>query len=488
MSGSTTSQKSRGKNPDAWFRAKYPGAFARMPRAQVFDRNVRDKRRFSGFVSDYTIARCLGPEGSPDAPIRYCAENDTLYEYVPEEGIYVVRTGEQVMHILSMILDDCAAHLPSNRRTAVRGVASPRHLRPVITALEGIHNLKHPGWNRDLRYLHVGNGVVDLYRLRLLPFSPSLPSTWKLPVDWDPDAPEPHRFNRMLDRLFPRQEDRDLAVDVLASAFLGNPFQRLVVLGGAGGTGKTTLLTLIERLLGDGAYGHLRLGHADNRFTAAGWAGRLLLHEEETTQEKLDRGREALKALSGQDTLEIEMKYVQERRSFRPRALPVLTTNHRLGIPCSADFEAWKRRLVFFDVPKPEEEFERKPGFADELLEREGTGILRSFLTRAHQLLDETSLRPLTRAQERRVDAFLSSADPLAEWAETMVKPAPGEGVQRDDAIESAVRWLRRREYQDIPTSTHAWSRRLKGIMGRAGYRWSNSMSPKGWRGARLLG
>lgn len=487
MSKAVTTQKSISQTPDSWFHDRFPGAFSQIPDAAVFARSGK-KRRIDGFVSSYAVADCLSPDGSPDSPIRFCPDDNSLYEYNPTEGIYQVRTPQQVMHNLRMILEECAAQLPENDRTAVRSVATPRYLRPIITALEGVHNLPHPDLNRDLRYLHCKNGIVDLESLDLMPFHPWHPSTWKLPIPWDSAAAYPHRFAGMLRILFPRREDRELAIDVLASAFLGNPFQRLLVLSGTGGTGKTSLLTILEALLGPGAFGHLRLNHSQNRFTASGWAGKLVLHEAETDQECLGRGLEALKSLSGQDTIEVELKYVQARTSFRPRALPVVTTNHELHIQPSGDYGAWRRRLVVFEVPEPAQPFDPQPRFAEELLQAEGPGILRLFLTRAHRLTRQTSLRPLSAAQKARLNAFLSSGDPLAEWAETHVQPMRGGGVLRDEAIASATRWLNRRNHSDVPSSTTAWSRRLKPLMEQRGGKWSNSMTPqpKGWRGVHL--
>lgn len=485
MSGRRTSKAA--KNPDAWFRARFPGAFIKMPDAQVFVQAGDRGRRADGFVSPYTVARCLGPDGRPDAPIRYCPDDSELYEYEPAEGIYQTRTAEQVQYRVNTILEECALEVPWKYRTSVRSVGASGSFGKVVSALKGIHNFPHPRRNRDLRYLHVRNGVLDLNHLRLIPFSPELPSIWKLPVPWEPHAPEPHRFNEMVNRLFPHPEDRELALDVLASAFLGNPFQRVVVLGGFGGTGKTTLVSILEELLGDGAYGPLRLKHSEDRFTAAEWEGKLLLHESEAKQENLNRALSILKALSGQDRLEIERKHVQGRQTFRPRALPVLTTNHRLGISPSGDYHAWKRRLIVFDVPEPEVEVPQNPHFGAELMREEGAGILSSFLTRAHRLRGAQSLPPLTKAQEKRADAFLGSADPLAEWVATRVVRERGQSISRPEAIESASCWLQRRGYRDLPGGPNRWCSRLKTVMGDAGFNFSNSLRPKGWRSARLL-
>ena len=471
-------------NPDSWIRSRYPTVFADDPDQQVFHRH---DRKITGVVSPYRIARCLGPEGSPEAPLRYCSEAGTFYHYCPTEGIYLERDKHQVRQRLNDLYEACASHAAPRKRAQVRRGGSSSS-KEVVGAIMGGETFPVPGKNRDLRFLHVSNGIVDLETLALLPFTPGLPSTWKLPVPWEADAEEPIRFQRLLRRIFPHPDDRELALEVLASSFLGNPGQKMLLLAGEAGKGKSTLISLLTGLLGPGASGNLNLKYADGRFTSLGWAGRLLLYQSEVTQELVNKGIDALKAISGHDPMAGERKNGPTQIPFTPIALPVLVTNRRIRFFATEDYAAVERRLVPFDVPESKDEFTQVPHYERILLQEEGPEILRLLLTAAHRVKHH-GIRPMTEAQELRVHRYLCLEEPLEYWAKKYLRRGDSSlNLLRDEAIAHASSWLGAHGFR-TPQSPGGWSKRLKPVIGELGGVWSNSLkdAPKGWRHVELV-
>ena len=473
-------------DPDGWMRKRFPSVF-HSKMGKCFE------RRRSGtatILSPFRFSLCLGPTGSPDSPIRYSTEAGAFFRYSPREGIYKQVTNKEVERRFFDVLDECAHSMKSSKHVQmVHSVQRPSEARAVVSALQGEGSFPDPTQRRDLRYLHVENGILDIHDLKLLPFSPDRPSAWKVPVAWNPGSPEPVRFREMMDRLFPDSEDRELALEVLASAFLGNPFQRFVLMTGAPGTGKSSLIRMLSALLGPGASGGLRLRHVNSKFTAHSWAGRLLLYAPEVEQSDLNEGLEALKAISGHDPITAERKYGPEL-TFTPQALPILVSNHRhLRLPAESSGGAVARRLVSFDVPEPDRPIDVQPDFVDRLIEHEGPAILELLLATAHKLHHSGSLRPLTEGQTARNELFLGVGDPLTSWARTHVQRKDGASLLRDEAIPSAQVWLAER-HLDYPNSTTGWSRRLKAVLKGAGGTWAESVGErgqgKGWRGLTL--
>lgn len=474
-------------HPNQWMKEQFPNVFE-----GVMDECF--KMRASGFasiLSPYQFSKCLGPVGSPETPILYSGEARQYFGYSASEGIYKNMTEDEVQQRVFELLDECGRSMASTEHVrAMQSLQSPKHVGPVVQALRGDPSFPDPSQRRDLRYLHLSNGVLDLETLDLLPFSPARPATWKLPVEWKPDSPYPGQFWKMMGTLFPDDADLDLAIRVLSSAFLGNPFQRLVLITGAAGTGKTSLVRMLSALLGPGASAGLRLTHVNCRFTPLTWAGRLLLYASELEQSELNVGLPALKALSGHDPITGEKKYARDTITFVPRALPVLVSNHAdLRLPAGTSATAVSRRLVAFDVPEPRRPLDAKSHFVEDLIAAEGPAILSVFLTTAHRLRKADTLGPMTARQVARNHRFLGLADPLMAWAEERVERVPRGQLKRDDAIPSAHEWLTKRNLL-CPSSTAGWSRRLKPILLTMGGTWAESLGTqgqdKGWRGLAL--
>jgi P4 family phage/plasmid primase-like protien len=106
--------------------------------------------------------------------------------------------------------------------------------------------------DRDL--LPLGNGLLDLDTLELLPHTPDFFDITLLPYDYDPGAACP-RFLASLQRSFTGTADADGLIALVQEWFgyvLSRSLeaQKFLILYGPPGTGKTTLLSPLEAMLG----------------------------------------------------------------------------------------------------------------------------------------------------------------------------------------------------------------------------------------------
>jgi P4 family phage/plasmid primase-like protien len=448
------------------------------------------EKGIQGIVSEYLIASCLGQLGSPDAPLVHCPELDEFYRYDPGSGVYKSFTKPQVERVVRELLTTCAEACDGGTRSAIQALATTHIIGRVVRAIPAESPLPLARFARDHEHLHVGNGILGLRTLNLEPFSPERPVRSALPIVWDPDAPPPVRFFEFLNRMFPDPDDVRLALQVCAMALLGNPYQRIVLLTGAAGSGKSTLVKLLRLVVGPGAYGQLRMEHSGSRFESEAWLDKLLLAQLDATPEILQRNTEVLKALSGHDPFTGEVKGERGRLDFVPRALPVITANKAPRVRLDGDADAWERRLVLLQgrarpTGRPVRAFE------EELVSNEGPGILRVIAETARDLISAGQL-VLSPRQESRVRVYLGTSEPVTEFVRLHVAPAPGENLYTGDAYPAAVAYLAETESDALSKAVVAKDfaaamrevhnvRMHKSLPPRA------NMSTKGWRGFELV-
>lgn len=485
------SDDEQGIHPEEWMRKRFSAVLSENERAFRLTKGGKVKR----LGPDCILGECFGRKGSPEAPIVYCPEEKSFYGYDPEDGIYRHLDGEQVIDRIDRVFERCARECAEDHQAPVHGVRTVRELEKVRSALQSKSRISSDQFRRSPRLLHVENGILDLEERELRAFSPEQLARWKLNVPWEERPSYPRRFVGFLRTLFPRPADRDLALTMMAMALLGNPFQKVVFLVGPGGSGKSTLVKLMEELVGPEAATQLNLPHADERFQPAEWEGKLLLHQEEADSEMLQKNARILKAISGGDRIAAERKYRQERTRFTPRALPVLSSNEDLRLPLDGDESAWERRLLVLQPTGqslPEED--RVPNYEQVLLEEDGPGILRLAATRAQRLLRrldrQCGFPALTPRQVARIHELLRGSDPLAYFIKQRVKRAPGAQLHAGELKEAYRAWWDRAG-SSVPGNVKI-TRRIRELVEKRGGTYAKSLSKhpqhssRGWRGVRL--
>lgn len=260
--------------PEEWMRAEYPEVF-RFPEERVF---VERDGELAGWGSEFVVARILSRDGSPDRPVVFCPEEEEFYEYVAASGLYAGIDTAQVHGRVVELLEACAEGTTSARRGEVLNLRTAPVLSRVPGALKSEARVSVAEFEPTAGVIAVENGLLDLATGQLRDYTPFRPVRTKLPIHWDPNAPEPTRFLEYRKGMLPDVADQSLLMDGLAMALLGNPFQRILLLLGAGGAGKTTLIKLLTGLVGVGDTGEFRPEYAGDKFERCAWIGKRLLY------------------------------------------------------------------------------------------------------------------------------------------------------------------------------------------------------------------
>jgi phage/plasmid-associated DNA primase len=233
--------------------------------------------------------------------------------------------------------------------------------------------------------VHVRNGVAALNGSRpiLLPHDAKYPFHASCGIMFDPKATCPKFLKNFL---APALDKSDIALwqKYSGSMLLGpNTCHGIMVVRGTPGGGKSTPLTITEKVLGEHYVAHFRTAHLGWRFEASAFLGKRLLVGKDVPGDTLAvSGARMLKSLIGGDLMQAEIKFNPDKQPVRGDYHGVIVSNNNLRIALDGDQEAWGRRLLVVDFknPKPAKPI---PNYAEKLVAAEASGILNWLITGA---------------------------------------------------------------------------------------------------------
>jgi P4 family phage/plasmid primase-like protien len=244
-----------------------------------------------------------------------------------------------------------------------------------------------------------------------------------------------------------------------------NSAQKLLLLTGTAGGGKSTLVTIIERIIGLQNVAELRPEHILERFETFSYLGKTLLTGKDVSADFLQqKGASKIKSLVGGDLLQCEKKggaHFQIRGEYNM----VITCNSNLRIRLEGDNDAWERRIlaINYERPKP---IQRVVDFADKLIEQERSGILNFFIEGALQHLEELQTHGdyrLGHQQRTRIRSILRESDSIRQFVDGRVVAFSGSDVTSAELSGAYYRYCENRGWHAYPS--HEVNRKLPDLM-----------------------
>lgn len=301
----------------------------------------------------------------------------------------------------------------------------------------------------------VANGVLDFHDgpPMLRPHSREYPFRHASSISFDPQARCDRFRTELLDPAL-GPEDCQLLQTLLGGLLLGgNRAQKILLIRGTSGGGKSTLVSVIEKILGEHRVAYLRAKNLNGRFETAGFMGRTVLVGKDVPGDTLsEKGARLLKALTGGDLLEGEIKYQQHRPQMKGCFHVIIVSNNHLRIALDGDEPAWERRLVTVEFNR---EVPLKPvvDLADELVSTEGPGILNWLIEgalRYHTELESFGRITMTEAQRQRVRNLLYNSDSVRAFVEQHLSPTPGRDVSSQELLTAYVARCQQNHWQPV--------------------------------------
>lgn len=282
----------------------------------------------------------------------------------------------------------------------------------------------------------------------LLPHRPDDFMTWKVHAPWDPGAECP-LFDDFLHHVFRNCLDPEGMVrhvwELIGYCINDSRWmKRWVLLHGATNTGKSTLLRVLQALLGDACLAQemATYGSNKNQFTEGGLLGKLLLADDDFDKAgSLPDG--LLKRISEEKRITTEIKF-GGLLSFMARVVPVICSNHR---PVTRDVStAFRDRALVIDFDVPFVGAERSDQVRDRMLSE-----LPGILVKAVDGLSRLRARgefdvPIDGQAAHR--SWEKNSNAVMMWLdECTLQQTSAEGgrweMKRSDAWRSFDRWMR---------------------------------------------
>ncbi len=378
-----------------------------------------------------------------------------FYAYQDSTGLWVVQSLEQVRLSIGGLVLELARPLESEFPGIVDMVTKLRSddwTRGVANQLRAIVEESDPFTNRHQGYIHVANGMVKIDPLQLEGFKPEYRSLCTSPITYDPKADCPMFLNYLLGPAM-KQEDRELLQLYAGQCLLGrNLSQRILLIIGTAGGGKSSVVTIIEKLVGMSNFSELRTRHLAERFELYRYLGRSLLSGKDVPGDFLQsEGAHMLKALTGGDALEPERKGSSDSFRITGEFNVVITSNSNLRVRLDGDAEAWRRRLMLirYEAPKTDNPI---PDFPGVLFRTEGPGILNWAIEGARKLHAANYQFRLTANQQELVDSLLEQSDPIRFFVRSTLTPSQGDDVTVAEANAAYVQFCDSRGWDPMPT------------------------------------
>lgn len=225
-----------------------------------------------------------------------------------------------------------------------------------------------------------------------------------------------------------------------------NMSQKMLLLTGTPGGGKSTLVSILTGIIGAANVGELRTELLRDRFEVGRLYGKTLLYGPDVSENFLNHGNASiLKSLTGGDSMSLEFKNSNESPQIKCEFNIVVTSNSRLTIHLEGDTDAWRRRLVIvnYERPKPTVVI---PNLAGDILSKEGPGVLNFMLDGLEFLRNENWQLRLTENQQRRVDNLLMESDSHRVFAaECLIKDSTAPGMTKAEVYSAYVEFCDRR-------------------------------------------
>ncbi len=209
------------------------------------------------------------------------------------------------------------------------------------------------------------NGMYDTKTKELRPHSPKYRAINQIPHKYDPNAKyEGTKTEEYLHFICEEQDSREMLLQFFGYTLTKDiSQQKFLMLSGEGGSGKSTVIRMIEALTGSSNISNISLTDLQQRFASFGLMGKLLNSCADLEISALE-DTSIIKKILGEDSLRAESKG-KDAISFKSYAKLIFSTNE-LPLVKSEKTNGFYRRLLVLTMNKVP--LQKNPNLFQELL------------------------------------------------------------------------------------------------------------------------
>ena len=339
-----------------------------------------------------------------------------------------------------------------------------------------------------LNFIPLYNGVYDRDTKQLLPHSPKFKFTYQLPIKYDANATCP-KTEAFLDQIL-EPEQRTLWEEWMGYYFHRNyMFKKAIILVGEGDTGKTTLLEVVDFMLGKQNISSISLQKmTSDKFAAAHMFekhGNLV--DELSAKDISDTGN--FKVATGGGSISGEYKFGNQF-SFHNFSKLTFACNR---IPDVADFDddAYFNRWMVIRFGKTITK--KIPNFIKTLTtEEERSGLFNLSMRGLDRLLANGRFTYGKTGYETKID-MMRSGSSIAMFAAECLKQDLGAEITKEDLYEAYTEFCGERELATetikmVGTKLPFYATYISdGLISSVGSELKGTSRPRGWRNVSII-
>ena len=193
------------------------------------------------------------------------------------------------------------------------------------------------------------NGFYDPIGCNMIPHDPKYKAINQIPHEYHPGAKSVgEEVENWLKFIVPCPDDREMLLQYIGYSMTSDTrFQKMLILRGVGGSGKSTLISIMERIIGTENISHVSLKELSNRFFSYGLVGKLLNSCADLEISALE-DTSVIKKLLGEDSMMVEAKG-KDPISYKNHAKLIFSTNE-LPLVLSEKTNGFYRRLLILNM------------------------------------------------------------------------------------------------------------------------------------------
>lgn len=205
--------------------------------------------------------------------------------------------------------------------------------------------------NYPKQWICFKNGLYDPVKQELFPHSPAYRVLNQIPHEFIPyEHPTGNNVDSWLEYIASDPDDREMLLQFLGYSLTRDTRQqKFLILVGTGGSGKSTVIKMLESVVGSDNISNISLKELSQRFASYGLMGKLVNSCADLEISALE-DVSLVKKVLGEDSIRAEQKG-KDAISFRPYAKFIFSTN-QLPIVLSETTNGFYRRLLILKMDR----------------------------------------------------------------------------------------------------------------------------------------
>lgn len=342
-------------------------------------------------------------------------------------------------------------------KTIIQGLIYQQYVK--VTTINNIYHLlitqqqcqrdKNDINNYPKHWINFRNGMFDVIEFKLRKHKPEYLSVNQIPheVHKVSDITEiKNTTRRFMESAIPDMDDRIMLFQYIGYCMtVDTRFQKFLMLTGEGGTGKSQIVALFQKVVGRNNYSSISLQDLNKRFYPTQLYGKVLNACADISSEALSNTENIKKAV-GEDALMYEKKGGEPDVFFSYAKLLFSANEPPLNIDEKSN--AYYRRLMILEMNHVPSKEERDTELGEKL-EKEMDYTIWMALLHLQQLYQDGEFKESNHSK-RLVDKLYCSADSVKAYIDECVERKEGVNTERKKLYEDYLRYCKeygRREH-----------------------------------------